>query len=46
MADGIATVVLNLTDVIAKWQMEKPLVADVITTLGVVGRCYSQVADG
>ena len=46
VADVMATTDLGLADVIAKWQMEKPLVADVITTLGVVGRCYSQVADG
>ena len=41
---------LLMADVIARWLMlchfKYIIGGDVITTLGVVGRCYSQVADG
>ena len=40
MADGIATLIIVLADVIAKWQMEWPLQG------WSIGRCYCHVADG
>ena len=35
-----------MADVVPLFDMYLILVVDVITTMGVVGRCYSQVADG
>ena len=40
VADGIATLIIVLADVIAKWQMEWPLQG------WSIGRCYCHVADG
>ena len=40
VADGMATLIIMLADVIAKWQMEWPLQG------WSVGRCYCHVADG
>ena len=40
VADGMATLIIMLADVIAKWQMEWPLQG------WSGGRCYCHVADG
>ena len=40
VADGMATLIIMLADVIAKWQREWPLQG------WSVGRCYCHVADG